>query len=161
MNQAPRFGGAIYTSHSHITISESKFNKNAAEYGGAIFCEDSSLINVIDSSFNRNRADFGGAMAILGRSAVQIVWSVFTCNTVAIRGGALDIQYFGTMIIIGSTFSNNMAKGDGGGIQARKYEYRKHKWKYILNNNRAYKNGGALSIVYGYNVIFISNTILL
>ena len=47
--------------------------------------------------------DFGGAMSIVGRSAVQIVSSVFTWNTVAIRGGALDIQYFSTVIIIGST----------------------------------------------------------
>ena len=52
-----------------------------------------------------------------------------------------------------------MAKGDGGAILINTSTANIS--GSILSNNRAYENGGALSIVYGYNVIFISNTIII
>ena len=58
--KAPDSGGAIYEYGDAVTISNSTFKKNSAEYGGGVFVFGGSL-KISDSVFSKNTAVEGGA----------------------------------------------------------------------------------------------------
>ena len=97
-NQAALKGGALYNGFYNsqeeagfVSVEESKFVKNTATSGGAIFNDHSGKIKVEDSLFDQNSATaFGGAMFLRGTSIVED--SVFTNNSVSgdgVAGGAI------------------------------------------------------------------------
>ena len=49
-------GGAIIATNSTIDINQSKFEDNGANFGGAIFAEQSSIISMSDKAFIDNNA---------------------------------------------------------------------------------------------------------
>ena len=55
-------GGAIIATNSTIDTSQSKFEDNVADVGGAIFAEQDSIINMSGSIFINNNATVGGAL---------------------------------------------------------------------------------------------------
>ena len=57
-------GGAIIATNSTVDISRSTFEDNAADYGGAIFAEQGSIINLSSNVFVSNNAYWvGGVLA--------------------------------------------------------------------------------------------------
>ena len=143
-------------------INGSQFNNNTGDNAGGIYSEGNLV--VIDSSFDNNRAQagVGGAIASSGSGSTIISSSSFTNNTTSQRGAGIystapltvtstlfdknetdGTNYGGAIysndidsptVIIGSTFTANVA-GAGGGI---------------------YKEGG--SSLYIANSMFDSNT---
>ena len=78
-------GGAIVATNSTIDISQSKFEYNRADIGGAIFAEQFSIIRISDSLFINNTATLLGG--VLGSD----------CSTIAVR--ASEFQHSSTCLL--------------------------------------------------------------
>ena len=74
-------GGAIFKMYGSLSISDSKFNFNAANNGGAIFSDNSSLFGVQSSRFSSNSAKYcGGAIySLLNKNSI-IKSNIYTRN---------------------------------------------------------------------------------
>lgn len=122
-------GGAILVIHSNAIVSQSRFEDNYAQFGGAICAEQQSNITVIGSSFVDNhgtsiQTSFGGAISAF-HSNIVINESHFSNNS-AHRGGAIATYntkvsiYGGSNIVnmteINSMFISNNARLYGGAI---------------------------------------------
>lgn len=101
-------GGAILNDGA-LTVSNSDFRNNSADYmGGAIL--NNGALTIIDSSFSDNSAgEFGGAVHNWSGQA-NISGSSFSDNS-AVDGGAVYNK--GTLTIINSDFSDNSGKNGG------------------------------------------------
>ncbi len=122
------FGGGVFNWGS-LTVNNSTFSSNVADYGGAIYTRSTDdggggFLTLNRDTFSGNKAgngtDFGagGAIDNYDNGAVTVKTSVFTGNS-AHYGGAISNE-LGTMTIIDSTFTGNKATGksdsSGGAI---------------------------------------------
>ena len=98
-------GGAIIATNSTVDVSQSNFESNRAEFGGAIFAEQSSIINLRGNVFVNNSADYVGGVMESISSTITIEISEFYGNS-AFWGGVL-ISDSSTIIIESSEFHNN------------------------------------------------------
>lgn len=106
-NSADAEGGAI-CSYAPITIDRSTFTNNiSGQTGGAIFTySDGGTITITNSLFQNNSANFGGAI-FYGRG-LYVTNSTFYLNTAGVGGGALG-SFTGWGEITNSTFDHNAA----------------------------------------------------
>ena len=81
-------GGAIVAIHSVINITQSVFDSNQAQYGGAIIAERNSIVNLDSVTFTNNFALYGGAL-YSSSSTVTARGCIFINNT-ATYGGAIN-----------------------------------------------------------------------
>ena len=103
------FGGAIVNWQGKLSIVNSNFSDNLAEYSGGAIANGGEL-NIVNSSFSGNLAEWGGAIDNWGELSVR--GSYFSGNS-AEWGGA--IHNWEELSISDSTFSDNLA-GWGGAI---------------------------------------------
>jgi hypothetical protein len=104
-------GGAIIgTNNTTVTISQSKFEDNKADYGGAIFADNYSIINLTDNvSFVNNLAGDGGVL-YSGRGVIATInASTFYNNT----GLNVLSSSFSTLIMEASEFHDNFVSEAG------------------------------------------------
>ena len=107
-------GGAINTESPDLTIDTCQFDKNTAiHYGGAI-CSISveSKINVTNSNFNENKAQYGGAISCAGANSI-IDHSTFENNIATSFGGAVYTTYGNNIVVNDSEFNENTAQYGG------------------------------------------------
>jgi len=97
-----------------LTVSNSAFAGNNANYGGGIF--NQGTLTLSNTTFSGNTASFEGAGIFNGQAGTATVTnSTFAANA-ASYGGAVNND-FGTLIVNNSTFSGNTAgPGQVGGI---------------------------------------------
>ena len=118
-----RVGGALLVSSTNLTISNSTFQGNAAQVGGAIFSELASNMVINNCIFVNNSAAkgcsddrcHGGALFIDSGCTVTTYNSIFMNNTSQFSGGAIALfraTYFGEK----DTFARNIAQGNGGAL---------------------------------------------
>jgi len=91
------FGGAIHNAAGRVTVSNSRFSGNtASQRGGAIRNHSLQQLSVTNSLFERNAADWGGAIHSHGETYINN--SSFFDNTARTReddgGGGLYISGF-------------------------------------------------------------------
>src|SRR5262249_14740026 len=97
-----------------LTVSGSTFTGNSSEEGGGIYIEPfSGRVTVIDSIFASNDVDDEGG-AIDNGATLTVIGSTFTENTAGSDGGGLGTESTGTTTVIGSTFTHNSASVGGG-----------------------------------------------
>ena len=92
-------GGAIIANQSNITIIKSRFMRNQADIGGAIFSTQSSNITIINSSF-------------VGNSAVNYSKGLYFGGVLYADGGMTGVHNTPTqtsIIVSESEFCNNTA----------------------------------------------------
>ena len=112
-NLAEYRGGAIVNGQGTVTISDSTISDNLAdEVGGAIY--NRGELSIVNSEFRGNSAEYGGAIINLGDGELSISDSIFRGNLADVDGGA--IYNSEELRISDSTFSNNLAKYRGGAI---------------------------------------------
>ena len=133
---AGRNGGAIFAdiaagSDSRgggtVEIINTTFNKNTAEFGGAIL-QLGGMLALVNSTFTNNTASENGGAVYTSRTNVVIANSTFTNNSARETdgcGGAIYLDY-AEAIIENSTFTNNSA-GQGEAIYC-------YEMMYIINN---------------------------
>lgn len=120
--RATSFGGAIFSSHSTINISKSRFSNNKMTSsgfilgGGALFL-DSGNLKVSGSTFTNNSSggQGGAILTVAGFDNFSITESVFTTNS-ADYGSAIsagDASFGKTIIINLSQFENNTSNSGG------------------------------------------------
>ncbi|MBX7055579.1 MAG: FG-GAP-like repeat-containing protein, partial [Pyrinomonadaceae bacterium] len=137
-------GGGVYATQSAITISNSVFQNNrgqdggaiansgnmtilgsliegnaAADAGGGIFTINGSMV-ITDTIINANRSSFGGGGGILSYSKMNITASAITNNTAdPTSSGGGGIRYrasLSTLFLTNSVISGNVTSGIGGGL---------------------------------------------
>ena len=108
-------GGAIIVTNSTIDISQTKFEDNEADFGGAIFAEGHSNISMSGNLFINNSANLDGGALLSYGSTITIETSEFHCNS-AIFGGVVYSSN-STITISASEFHNNSATWGGGVLE--------------------------------------------
>ena len=127
-------GGALIVAQSNVNITDSIFEENTAEVGGAIFSEGYSDITVSNCTFKGNRASyphklcFGGA--IYSESSPDI--STHT-----------SLSPITHLVIANAEFINNTACNEGGAIVAFHISMDIQKCKLIQNSAHS---GGAVMV---------------
>ena len=110
-----KVGGALIISHSNVNITESQFEGNSAQLGGAIYSQHSSSITVRKCNFTQNYVHcvgtlcFGGVMVINSGCSLNIHSSIFWNNTNA----GVIILLSATAYVTRSNFSDNSGKSGG------------------------------------------------
>ena len=138
---AGRNGGAIFADiaagsdtlgEGRVIITNTAFNKNTAEFGGAILQLGGTLA-LINSTFTNNTASENGGAVYTSRTNVVILPGTFTNNRARETdgyGGALYLDHAESNIV-NSTFTNNSA-GKGEAIYCYEIMY--------TINNATFKN---------------------
>ena len=108
-------GGAGINNQGTLTLSETVFNGNKAEFGTGGCIHNAGTLTVNKSTFigNTTNNEGGGIYNYYGEMAVTD--SLFSGNTAGNNGGGIS-SYYGTVTVAGSTFNGNTAGGIGGGI---------------------------------------------
>lgn len=119
LNSAVHSGGAIRAGDRRVTITGSSFEKNSAQYGGALaasaFYIIGSEVSISDSTFFENSASFNGGAIYLSEGTPKIESSEIARNTASLRGAGIYTQS-ASVSITGSTLSENQAVDGGGGV---------------------------------------------
>ena len=111
-------GGAIIATNSTVDISQSRFEDNGADTGGAIFAEQGSIINISGNnnmSVSNNTNTSGGVLAS-DSSTITIGANKFYDNYARYAGGVLASDS-STITIGANKFRDNYAR-DAGGVLA-------------------------------------------
>jgi uncharacterized delta-60 repeat protein len=144
-SSATQYGGAVYNLGS-LNIIGSTLTGNAASRGGAIFSE--APLTISQSTFTANSGSVDGGMLCFYNANAVITETTISGNT-ARYGGAI-YNYSGTMQIADSTFTNNSATVNGGGIELPSdYDYPYGTTTVIrstFQGNRAGADGGAICL---------------
>ena len=152
-------GGAICATGGSLTInSETSFENNSAEDGGAIATSHGTVLNLDKCTFvsNTATAQAGAIWVANDAGKATITDCVFTENTANI-GGAIDGFYnSATIEVTGSTFENNSAKSYGGAISTYTTATKLVVDNCDFNSNAAVSsgNGGAIYMMHTYSDLF-------
>ena len=139
-NSANR-GGAIYMTGGKLTISDSLFkDNNAVLYGGAIACEDDTVLEIYNSRFmnDYSKNDAGGAIYLINSELISKNLQINNCS--ATIGGAI-VSLNSKLSFNNFTSKNNKAKYNGGAIYAI-YNSFSIVGSTLINNTASY--GGAI-----------------
>jgi CSLREA domain-containing protein len=113
-NFATSHGGGIESTGGSLTIRDSELRGNRSGALGGGFHSFSSEVEITGSRFESNEAGRAGGGASGASGSLIVTGSVFRDNYSA-RGGGLDWHDM-TMAIRGSTFIENRAAIQGGGV---------------------------------------------
>jgi len=112
-------GGMSISGSSYVEISDSTFEDNTADYGGAIFIDASWLIlDNVELSTNYGRYGGGAIRAEYG-AEISLEGCTFSTNGTSLssgKGGAISAYYEVIIEDDGSTFDENYAATYGGAI---------------------------------------------
>ena len=152
-------GGAMIANQSNVSIVGSKFDRNQAGVGGAIYSTLGSQVNITNSTFTENNVCllqrqnkyfvcFGGVLFCENKhSQVEIINSNFTSNF-GMFGGVFTLRDQCTISINSSRFSGNLAieyPGSGGVLHLQDGVTASiHKSQFF--NNSAKSAGGVLNV---------------
>lgn len=110
-------GGGIKTS-GDLNVTNVYFaNNTTTGAGGGIYVTPISsppIITVTNSTFYQNSASEGGAISNYG-SIATVTGSTFWGNSASNKGGAIEQDGWGTLVVTNSTFFLNTAAGTYGG----------------------------------------------
>jgi CSLREA domain-containing protein len=134
-------GGGIYNS-GILTVVNSTFAANSANYGGSIY-SNSGTLTVINNTFLGNTAALGGG--IYSKGTLTVTNSTFAANSANYGGGIYNSD---TSTVTNSTLSGNTASTSGGGIYNNATITLKNT---IVANNSGGNCGGTLTNG-GYNL---------
>ena len=138
-------GGGIYQQGGEgtVEIDGSNILSNTAEAGGGLYSDALSVEILNASVFSMNEAETGngGAILNLDESKLVISDSTFSGNLAAGDGGAIFDQSLERMEVVAAAFINNGAAA-GGAINAQ--EARALVYESTFESNNAVVDGGAI-----------------
>ena len=133
-------GGAILLETENIlkpniTINNSCFENNSANFGGAIYHERGNIRIEENNKFEKNSAYWnGGALFIRGDVKIDRN-NIFENNSAEYKGGAIYNNYGKITINENNRFENNFAKENGGAIRNFQGKLDIDKSKNTFKNN--------------------------
>jgi len=109
-------GGAVLAVASpQVSINNSNFYANQAQFGGAVAFVDCPDTDISASAFGDNYATLGGGVAWIAGSQGSLIDTTLIGNSAWGGGGAAALQ--NSSITVGnSEFTQNIAYNDGGGL---------------------------------------------
>ena len=119
-NSRPALGGGVYNGGA-LTVTNSTFSGDSADFGGAIF--NAGVLSIATSLFGPsnsvggNSATAGGGVFNDNGQAVSISASTFSGNTATSAGGGIDNSGTGTMTLDNVGLTGNATGGSGGAIE--------------------------------------------
>lgn len=153
-NTVTSFGGAIY-SVGPTTITNSRFYRNQARDGGAIFIHTQASATIRYSNFLENTGGYGGALENTG--GLTITDSLLQANTVSGTGGAIW-NSGGRLLLKRSRLLANQAD-EGGAISS--YGTHAELVDLLIEANQATGTNGGGAIFHSSGTLFISNASLI
>ena len=146
-------GGSILNRSGRLSVSNSTFIGNSADYGGAVYnTSRSASAEISNSTFTGNVARFGGGSGISNSfSTISLTNTTFSGNS-ADGGGAIN-SYNGTVRLSNSTVSDN----SGGGIGSDSETGRA---SFILANSIVAKSTGAADCQNGLGTISADHSLI-
>ena len=107
-------GGALLTTSSNVSFTNTKFVHNEGEIGG-VFSAYKSIISISQCTYTYNRALYGGGVMATVESSVDIDNSIFSKNVATHKYsiGGVILTSDGSFDISNSTFNNNSAAFGG------------------------------------------------
>ena len=107
-------GGALLTTSSTVSVTNTKFVSNEAEIGGVLLAYK-SIISIFQCTYSNNRALYGGGVMATVESSVNIDNGIFSKNvaTHEYSIGGVILTFDGSFNITNSTFNNNSATYGG------------------------------------------------
>ena len=172
-------GGAIYTYHGgNPVIEDTVFSNNSAVYGGATVDRAGVNSTYTNVTFVDNYAEYkGGAVFVDYGSMATFEDCDFTSNEAGSNGGAVYVidrasqsvlnetdfdeiddtwelleDIFSSVLIINSTFEDNVAGNQGGAVYAFEGSYVKIVTS-TFTGNTATNGAGAIGVFYGSHLI--------
>lgn len=97
------------------TIAKCSFESNIADIGGAASCSSGTTFSVTESRFHGNKAG-GAAISLLTDISAKLQASSLSSDGLG-SGGAICCKDC-SVLATNTTFYNNNAIGDGGGVNA-------------------------------------------
>ncbi len=150
MTTDSKIGGGILNFGGTLSVRNSIFTNNAAEFRGGGMDTTFASSTVVNSYFKNNTTNFGGAGLSNFTSTTNISSSTFEGNIAGNHGGGVfNIDGAGgiqnsTVSLINTTFSDNDASnGDGGAIYNDNAKVN-NSLNNTLANNSASNNGSAI-----------------
>ena len=152
-------GGAIYNYKGTLNISNSKFQANEADYGGAIYTKASSVLSnvlISDSEFINNKAKEVGALGVMRQGVltnVDFKGNQATNTTEYAQDGGAGALFLGSesyTTITNGTFEENTSGTRGGALSTRKFDSGNNSAAKLdilgttFTGNSATVNGGAI-----------------
>ena len=115
-NEATGDGGALSLKNGTISLTGCTLTNNlAGGLGGAIDIFDDAVMTVTNSSFSSNTANFGGAI-IVESGTQTISGGSFENNTASTNAGAIRVLENAFLSIDGTLFQGNSASKYGGAL---------------------------------------------
>jgi parallel beta-helix repeat protein len=160
-NSSTGFGGAIYNLGAFGLIKSTLSGNSAGQAGGGIETQSPSDFTweVVNSTISDNSATFGGGIALAAGTGV-VTGTTFSDNSASGNGGGLNVILGSTLALTNCTVAGNSAAGGaGGGIATA--------GTFTLTNctvagNSAFADGGGISTYLGptnvANTIIANNT---
>jgi len=109
-------GGAIYYARSTtVELTACTFTNNSATSGGAVYYNSNSVSSVTDCRFVGNSSDFGGAVYYNDYCDSELNNSTFKDNAAIEDGGGICYQQHNSLSIFDCDFEDNSA-GYGGAV---------------------------------------------
>ena len=113
-NNSTKNKGTLYFYNSGVSIADSKFSGNVAEYSGGAIELSKCDANITNCSFVNNSAESGGAVDIWDSNAV-ILNCTFSKNSATSEGGAME-TYSNTKVINSIIWDNKGSEIAGNPI---------------------------------------------
>ena len=160
-NEAGDLGGVYGRRNCNISIRDSIFYNNTAEYSGAgVYIGHDSIIHIDNCTFLNSTADFGAAIVAYVRSAVTVTNSGFTQNRAAIEGGAIHAYKSCSITVQNSSFILNLARSGGACLALLDCKLT-FQDDVFFNNSADF--GGVIGLLLSNNIsvtgsIFVNNT---
>ena len=146
---------------STVTVSGSTFSENSANNNGGGILNNYGTLEVFDSTFSNNWANYGGGILNNGRdgaATLTVSASTFSENSAAENGGGI-LNYCGATTVSESTFAGNWASFGGGVFNNGFYGPATMDISgSMFLENAVYQDGGAIDNNYG--TLMVSDSIL-
>ena len=103
-------GGAIYNA-ANLTVSNSLFENNTADNGGAIYNTSAATLKVANATFSNNTATAGSGGALNNQGTAGLINITMTLNSATANGGGIHTDGTGSTSIGNAIIAGNNATG--------------------------------------------------
>jgi predicted outer membrane repeat protein len=113
-NLAVERGGGLYSTESHLILTDASFSDNESVYGGGLYGYNVQ-IEVNNATFTGNLATHGGGTYTYS-SELDLINTTFSGNYASQNGGGIANMAGSIAEVLSTTLLNNQAESNGGGI---------------------------------------------
>ncbi len=150
-------GGGVQINGATLHVSNTLFDTNAADSGGAVYVQGTA--NIADATFQGNTATGVGGALHLNGATLDVSRSVFDTNRAAGQGGALYAQSSANIAVTDTVFQGNTTTGNSGGAVFLSQDTLTLNRCFFLDNTAAIR-GGAIYMDNSSTNVTLTNSVV-